>query len=110
MGLTQILGSDQPVLVVVPHGGSEAFPQSIEAMAADRLPLILEAQPEGPYRLCGYCVGGMVAFEAARLLLAAGKEVDMVFMIDAPTINARKSMQLLLSLIKVFAAFTRARR
>ena len=69
-------------------------------MAADRLPLILEAQPEGPYRLCGYCVGGMVAFEAARLLLAAGKEVEMVFMIDAPTINARKSMQLLLSLIK----------
>ena len=69
-------------------------------MAAERLPLIMEAQPEGPYRLCGYCLGGIVAFEVARLLLAAGKEVEMVFMIDPPTINARKSVQLLLSLIK----------
>ena len=96
-GLTRDLGSEQPVLVVAPHGGGEAFPQSIEAMAAERLPLILEAQPEGPYRLCGYCIGGIVAFEAARLLLAAGKEVDMVFMINSPTINARKSIQLLLA-------------
>ena len=100
LGLTKLLGVDRPVFVVVPHGGSEAFPQSVEAMAADRLPLILQAQPEGPYRLCGYCLGGIVAFETARLLLAAGKEVEMVFMINSPTINARKSTRLLLSLIK----------
>ena len=61
------------------------IPRSIEAMAAERLPLILEAQPEGPYRLCGYCIGGIVAFETARLLVAAGKDVEMVFMIDPPT-------------------------
>ena len=53
--------------------------------------MILEAQPEGPYRLCGYCIGGIVAFEIARMLIAAGKDVEMVFMIDPPTINARKS-------------------
>jgi oxalate---CoA ligase len=101
LGLTRALGSEQPILVVAPHGGGEAFPRSIEAMAVERLPLILDAQPEGPYRLCGFCIGGMIAFEAARLLLAAGKEVDVVFMIDSPTINARKSVRLLLSLIKL---------
>ena len=75
----------------VPHGiDDEAIPHSIEAMAAERLPLIMKAQPEGPYRLCGNCLGGIVAFEVARLLVAAGKEVEMVCMIDPPTINSNK--------------------
>ena len=61
----------------------------IEKIAADRLPLILNAQPKGPYRLYGYCLGGLVAFEVARLLVAAGEKVEMVGMIDSPTISAR---------------------
>ena len=94
--LSKLLGPDQPIYVVHPHGGKD-FPRSVETMAAERLPVILQAQPEGPYRLCGYCLGGIVAFETARLLLAAGKKVDVVFLIDAPTVNARKSVQSLLS-------------
>jgi oxalate---CoA ligase len=101
VGLANRLGADQPILTVVPHGaGNEAIPRSIEVMAAERLPLIMKAQPEGPYRLCGICLGGIVAFEVARLLRAAGKEVEMVFMVDPPTINARKSMQWILSGMK----------
>ena len=72
-------------------------------MAADRLPLIMDAQPEGPYRLFGNCVGGIVAFEVARLLIAAGKEVDLVVMLDPPTVSASKAVQLL------FATMRRAR-
>jgi oxalate---CoA ligase len=99
--LAKLLGSDQPLLIVAPHGsGDELIPNSIEAMAADRLPLILNAQPDGPYRLCGNCLGGIVAFEVARMLLSAGKKVEMVVMIDAPTINARRSVQLLFSTMK----------
>ena len=99
--LARLLGSDQPLLVVDPHGMNHDFiPGSIEAMAADRLPLILEAQPEGPYRLCGYCLGGVVAFEVARALEAAGKTVEMVVMIDPPTVSAGRSVQLLLSTMK----------
>jgi acyl-CoA synthetase (AMP-forming)/AMP-acid ligase II len=101
LGLANLLGADQPILVIIPHGaGDDAIPQSIEAMAIERLPLIMKAQPEGPYRLCGNCLGGIVAFEVARLLLAAGKDVEVVFMIDPPTINARKSMQLLFSTMR----------
>jgi oxalate---CoA ligase len=95
--LTKRLGPDQPVFVIAPHGAGEVFPKSIEAMAAERLPLIMQAQPEGPYRLCGYCLGGLVAFETARMLVASGKQVEMVFLIDPPTINARRSVQCLLS-------------
>jgi thioesterase domain-containing protein len=102
--LASLLGSDQPLLIVSPHGtDDEPIPPSIEAMAFDRFPLIVNAQPEGPYRLCGYCASGLVAFEVARMLTAAGKEVEMVAMIDPPTVNARRSVQL------IFSAMNRAR-
>jgi oxalate---CoA ligase len=99
--LAKLLGAKQPLLVVAPHGtGDEPVLHSIEAMAADRLPLIMKAQPEGPYRLAGKCLGGFVAFEVARMLVATGKEVEMVFLIDPPTIHANKSIQFLLSTMK----------
>src|SRR5690606_11725871 len=81
--LARSLGAEQPIIAIAPHGmDDEPIPQSIEAMAADRLNAILEAQPRGPYRLGGHCVGGMVAFEAARLLMHAGHQVEFVAMID----------------------------
>ena len=98
--LARLMGPDQPLIVIAPHGiGGERIPRSIEAMAADRLPLILNAQPQGPYRLAGWCIGGLVAFETARLLIAAEKEVEMVAMIDSPTVNARRSVQTILSIL-----------
>ena len=42
----------------------------------------MEAQPGGPYRLGGHCVGAAVAFETARLLLARGHQVELVAMVD----------------------------
>jgi oxalate---CoA ligase len=99
--LAKLLGSDQPLWVVDPSGmANDPVPRSIEAMAADRLPLIMEAQPKGPYRLFGYCIGGIVAFEVARMLVAAGQKVDIVIMMDSPTIGARRSVQLLLSTMR----------
>ena len=99
--LARFLGSDQPILVIDPHGmGNSPIPKSIEAMAAERLPLILNAESEGPYRLCGYCFGGLVAFEVARMLIADGKKVELVAMLDPPTGNASRQVQLLLSTLK----------
>ena len=98
--LARLLGPDQPVWIVPPHGtGNDPIPSSIEAMAVSRIPLILEAQPEGPFQLCGGCVAGIVAFEVARILIAAGKRVEVVVMLDPPTINARWSIQLLFSIM-----------
>ena len=81
--LSRKLGPELPVIAIAPHGmRGQPMPQSIEAMAADRLPAIMEAQPGGPYRLGGHCVGAAVAFETARLLLARGHQVELVAMVD----------------------------
>jgi oxalate---CoA ligase len=102
--LARLLGPSQSLFVVTPHGLDDAsIPSSLEAMAADRVSLIRNVQPRGPYRLAGYCLSGLVAFETARLLINFGEKVDFVGMIDPPTINARRSVRQLL------AAMARAR-
>jgi len=83
--LARKLGPEVSLIAVAPHGvGGETIPPSIEEMAADRLPVILEAQPTGPYRLAGHCVGGIVALETARLLMRLNHQVEIVVMIDSP--------------------------
>ena len=83
--LARKLGQEISLIAVAPHGpGGEPIPPSIEEMAADRLAAILEAQPTGPYRLAGHCVGGIVAFETARLLTKLNHRVETVVMIDSP--------------------------
>ncbi len=82
--LARHLGSDQPLLVVQPHLLRRgAIPPTIEAMAEDRVRLLREARPHGPYVLAGYCNGAYVAFEMARQLAAAGEEVPLVLAIEA---------------------------
>ena len=51
-------------------------------MAADYLREIKPRQPNGPYYLCGYSSGGLVAFEIARRLSEAGDEVGLVGLFD----------------------------
>ena len=95
--LAVMLGPDRPILAIAPHGmHGERVPASIEEMAADRLPVILQAQPRGPYVLGGHCNGALVAFETARLLLNAGHRVDLVVMIDPVVVSVRRSARLLL--------------
>jgi len=96
-GFAAVLGEHRPTLAIAPHGGSgERVPASIEEMATDRLSLILEAQPSGPYLMGGHCAGALVAFETARLLVSAGHRVELVVMIDPVVVSLRPSVQLLL--------------
>jgi non-ribosomal peptide synthetase component F/thioesterase domain-containing protein/acyl carrier protein len=60
----------------------EAPHTSVEAMATDYLAAIRKRQPRGPYYLCGYSSGGLVAFEIARRLSAAGEDVRLVGLFD----------------------------
>lgn len=88
--LAKLLGARQPLIAIAPHGlDNEPIPASVEQMARARLPLILERQTRGPYRIGGYCNGALVAFETARLLIEAGEEVEIVALIDPPTANVR---------------------
>ena len=84
-----LMAMEVSLIAVSPHGiGDEPIPPSIEDMAADRLPAILNAQPKGPYRLAGHCVGGIVALETARLLITLDHKVEAVVMVDAPLMIA----------------------
>ncbi len=51
-------------------------------MAASYVKEIRDVQPQGPYLLSGWSMGGLIALEAARQLLAAGQEVALVAMLD----------------------------
>ncbi|HVR07420.1 MAG TPA: amino acid adenylation domain-containing protein, partial [Thermoanaerobaculia bacterium] len=55
---------------------------SVEAMAETYCAAMREVQPQGPYLLAGWSLGGLVAFEMARQLVAAGSKVALLAMLD----------------------------
>lgn len=72
LSLAKALPAEQPVYALQASGsgqGSTPLP-SIEAMANDYIAAIRRVQPEGPYFLGGWSLGGFVAYEMARQLLA----------------------------------------
>jgi thioesterase domain-containing protein/acyl carrier protein len=82
--LARYLGPDQPVYGLQSQGldGKQPFLDRIEDMAARYVKEIRKAQPEGPYFLAGYCVGGTVALEMAQQLQAQEQEVALLALID----------------------------
>jgi len=62
--------------------GNDTPQTSVEAMAAEYLKQVKARQPDGPYNLCGYSFGGLVAFEMARRLRESGDEVALVGLFD----------------------------
>jgi acetoacetyl-CoA synthetase len=54
----------------------------VEPMASAYAERIRELQPEGPYALAGHSFGGLVAFEIAQRLVAAGERVEWLALID----------------------------
>ncbi|KPA90300.1 amino acid adenylation enzyme/thioester reductase family protein [Pseudomonas asplenii] len=55
----------------------------VPAMAARYLAAIRQVQPQGPYRIAGWSAGGLIAYEMARQLQAAGESLEFVGIIDA---------------------------
>ncbi|ROO88886.1 amino acid adenylation domain-containing protein [Actinocorallia herbida] len=56
---------------------------SVRAMAEDYVAEILKVRPEGPYHLLGWSLGGLVAFEAARILHERGAEIGLLCLLDS---------------------------
>ncbi len=85
--LAPLLGT-APLLVLPTHGPEHPDAgMQIEAMAQAQIRLLRTVQPHGPYRLGGFCVGGLVAYEMARKLRAAGEEVAALILVDASSAN-----------------------
>lgn len=62
--------------------GIDASERSIETMASDYLREIRQVQPQGPYRIAGGSMGGVVAFAIAHQLHDAGQKLDLLALFD----------------------------
>ncbi|MCL4176655.1 MAG: amino acid adenylation domain-containing protein [Verrucomicrobia bacterium] len=86
--LARFLGPDQPVYAFNSRGlDSEEF-GTLEAMALQYVADLRAFQPWGSYRLGGYCFGGNVAYEMARLLEAQGQTVSFLALFNCPLPNS----------------------
>ena len=87
--LARHLGADYPFYGLQARGldGSGDFLTTVETMAESYLREIRQLQPEGPYFLGGFCMGGQVALEIAQRLVRAGEHVDLLFTIDTVNFN-----------------------
>ena len=86
--LAALLGDDQPLIVLdTPREASEEG-TTIEQTATAVIGLMKTVQPEGPYRLGGWCNGGLVAWDMAHQLGEAGERVEFLFLLDADAQNS----------------------
>ncbi|MEV7629533.1 condensation domain-containing protein [Actinoplanes sp. NPDC089786] len=82
-GLARKLRADSPIYGVQARGLRGAAPvDGLEEMVADYLTEIRKAQPEGPYRLLGWSLGGALAHGVATRLQAEGQEVELLVVLD----------------------------
>jgi len=83
--LAQSLGSGQPVYALRAPGleaGETAIANLVE-LASHHVRALRRRQPYGPYRLAGWSMGGVVAYEMARRLHSAGEEVTELLLFDS---------------------------
>ena len=79
------LDEEQPFYGIQGFGskGFDIWYESINDMAAHYIQAITKINPDGPYALAGFCVGGIVAFEMTRQLQEQGKEVILTLALDS---------------------------
>ena len=79
------LESDHPLYGMQARGidGVDQPLDRIEDMAEFHLNVIRSVQPQGPYALIGYSLGGLVVLEMAQQLSANGEKVALLAMLDA---------------------------
>jgi amino acid adenylation domain-containing protein len=83
-GLARRLGEDQPFYGLQSEGLDSSIMKhtSVESIASYYLQEVRRVQVHGPYYLGGYCIGGVIAFEMAQQLRAAGEEVAFLGLFD----------------------------
>ncbi len=87
--LAKHLGQDYPFYGLQARGldGGGDYLTTVEAMADSYLRELQELQPEGPYHIGGFCMGGQIAFEMARKLVQNGQHVNLLVLIDSHNFN-----------------------
>ncbi len=65
--------------------------ESIPEMARYYIKLIKSIQPNGPYDLGGFCLGGIISYEITRQLQSQQEQVSSMIMIDSPDNTALRN-------------------
>ncbi|MGW1374650.1 thioesterase domain-containing protein [Streptomyces sp. NPDC002446] len=88
-GLARELDPEYPVFGLEAPGfdGMSEPAGSIRELAELHTAAIRAARPHGPYHLLGWSLGGVVAYEVARLLAAAGEQVPLLVIVDAAVVR-----------------------
>ncbi len=99
--LAMNMDADQPVYGLQAKGlnGIDEPLDVMEEIAANYISEIVAQNPDGPYALAGYSLGGIIAYEMANQMIAAGKDVKMLAMFDTyadlSTVNDPKLKKIL---------------
>lgn len=82
--LARLIQPDQPVYGLRARGldGREGPLHRIEEMAALYVEELRACQPAGPYFMAGHSMGGLIAYEMARLLHGGGERVALLALFD----------------------------
>ncbi|MDJ1184233.1 non-ribosomal peptide synthetase [Roseofilum casamattae] len=95
--MARYFDSERPLYGLQSRGfNGELSPLStIEEMASTYIQAIQTVQPEGPYYLCGWSMGGIVAFEMARQLQENNLQVEFLGLIDIMADDRDRQLELL---------------
>jgi amino acid adenylation domain-containing protein len=90
VNLARCLGPDQPFygLQMPDQREREEVLETVEKIASRYIAAIRTVQPQGPYLLGGWSVGGVIAFEMAQQLRRQGDEVGLLAIIDSDIADA----------------------
>jgi amino acid adenylation domain-containing protein len=82
--LARKLKTGQPIFGIRARGlaAGETPASCIEEMAAEYVGTMRTVQPAGPFFLCGWSMGGLIAYEMARRLEQEGDEVAFLAVLD----------------------------
>ena len=97
--LAAALGNEAPIFGIQCRGLEEgeqplaSIPEMAEAYIKD----VLQVQPQGPYQVAGWSLGGPIVFEMARQLEAGGHKVAFLGVFDSaiPSTSGKSPEQLL---------------
>ncbi len=84
LDLAQSIDPDRPFygLESLELSESQQLLNTVEAMAAHYIAAMQTVQPQGPYAIGGWSLGGLVAFEMAQQLQAQGQELSCLALLD----------------------------
>ncbi len=91
--LTNHLQTDRPIYGLQSRGldGKHKPSTSIPEMAVNYIQEMQSIQPQGPYLLTGFSLGGAIAFEIAQQLQAQGQEIQLLALVDTTCPNLTQS-------------------